>query len=144
VEHKALAILLLTDVRPTVESQAVEDAVEFQAVEEEPSRGIRSATPEEVKKLWRDRPRNTQRSSTIRSDINDGVEIRDIPCLRCARDISEFLHLQYWTSPNSVAGKCGDCVHKHGFCYNVSFKSWNQSLGSLATYKYFANDPLDS
>jgi hypothetical protein len=123
---------------------------DFDPNDDEPLRSMRSPTPEEVKKLWRDRPRNTQRASTIRSDINDGVEIRDIPCLRCAGEVSDFPHLQCWTSPNSIAGKCGDCVRKHGFCYEVSsilesyFKSWNRSLGSLATHECFANDPLDS
>jgi hypothetical protein len=85
----------------------------------EPLRSMHSPTPEEVKKLWRDRPWNTQRASIIRSDINDSVEIYDIPCLRYTREISNFPHLQYWTSPNSIAGKYGDCVRKHGFCYKV-------------------------
>jgi hypothetical protein len=86
----------------------------------------------------------------IQSDINNGVEIRDIPCLRYAREISDFPYLQYWTSPNSITGKYGNCVRKHSFCYKVGsildsyFKFWNQFLGSLATYRCFTNDPLDS
>jgi hypothetical protein len=139
VKHKAFA-------GDSLANQLIRPASDFNVNDDDSLRNIRSATPEEVKRVWVNRPRNTQRSSTIRSEINDGVEIRDIPCLRCAGEISEFPHLQCWTSPNSIAGKCGDCVRKHGFCYEVCshFQIRNQFLGSLATPGCFANDPLDS
>lgn len=64
-------------------------------------------------------PKNTQRVSSHRSAVPNRADVREFPCLKCAGEIVHFPGLVCWEAPNSVAGKCGDCVRKRGNCLPV-------------------------
>ena len=81
---------------------------------------MRENTPEEIVKLIKDIPKSTHRISTIRSSVPEGAAVRQYPCIRCAAEVFHFPTLSCWDKENSVAGKCGDCARKRGYCIPVS------------------------
>lgn len=100
-----------------VEDKVVDEGILKDEAPRSHAQDDREPTPENIVDHI---PKNTQRVSSLRSEIPDFAEHRDFPCLKCAGEIFHFPDLVCWDTPNSVSGKCGDCTRKHGYCFPVS------------------------
>ena len=76
--------------------------------------------PEEIVKLIKDILKSIYRISTICLLVLERATVRQYPCIRCAAEVFHFPTLSCWDKENSVAGKCGDCARKRGYCIPVS------------------------